>query len=153
MPDDVVVPFQQTGLGFDPILARSQKFRECYTPFQIGPDGGIRYTDDPAVAKGQHLRTIICTRLGERIMRPNYGTRLYDRLFEPADDYTTQDIESEVRKAVSTEEPDVELVAVEVTVGEEEPTALTVVVSYKVPPFPGIYSIAAPITPTFSEES
>lgn len=54
------------------------------------------------------------TRLGERVMRPEYGTRIYDLLMDPFDGETRNAIEQDVERVIS-EEPRVELVSQEVT--------------------------------------
>lgn len=51
---------------------------------------------DLALAK-QDLLNHFNTRKGERIMMPNFGSIVWDMLFEPLDDYTIQLIEADVR--------------------------------------------------------
>lgn len=53
------------------------------------------------------------TRVGERVMLPNYGTRIYDMLFDPFDEYTKNAIIEDAVRVVKSE-PRVELVSVNV---------------------------------------
>ena len=48
------------------------------------------------------------TRRGERVMRPNYGTIVYDLLMNPLDDYIEQEIREEVAR-ICTKDPRVEI--------------------------------------------
>lgn len=51
----------------------------------------------------------IFTRKGERVMMPNFGTRIPDMAFEPLDDITLQILEEDLR-AVFAFDPRVELI-------------------------------------------
>ena len=43
------------------------------------------------------------TRLGERPMRPNFGSRIHDILMNPLDNMTSQDIKEDVERIVASE--------------------------------------------------
>jgi len=43
------------------------------------------------------------TRLGERPMRPNFGSRIHDILMDPLDTMSTQDIREDVERIVASE--------------------------------------------------
>lgn len=58
----------------------------------------------------QDLLNSFLTRRGERVMRPNYGTIIYDLLFEPFDDDTQQAI-TEDAKQIINQDPRVQLVS------------------------------------------
>lgn len=62
------------------------------------------------------------TPLGSRLMLPNFGTRIYDYLFDPFDEYTKRAIIDDATRVIS-DEPRVELVSVDVF---QEEQALTV---------------------------
>lgn len=49
----------------------------------------------------QSIFTILQTRKGERVMRPDFGSNLYALLFQPMDDDTVSDIRYEVFNAIS----------------------------------------------------
>ena len=51
------------------------------------------------------------TRKGERVMRPNYGTMVYDLLMNPLDDYVEQEIREEVQR-ICLKDPRVEIESV-----------------------------------------
>jgi len=58
------------------------------------------------------IRLIIGTRPGERVMRPEFGCRIWDQLFEPVTPRTLGLVELAVREALSRWEPRIELTAV-----------------------------------------
>lgn len=66
----------------------------------IDPKGNvILVTDGDAVS--QSIKTILATYPGERIMEPEFGSRLRDLLFEPIDDITASFIEEEVKDSIN----------------------------------------------------
>jgi hypothetical protein len=50
----------------------------------------------------QSIRTILSTSPGERIMLPEFGSRIRSLLFEPMDDHTVFLMENEIRDAIQT---------------------------------------------------
>ena len=55
--------------------------REITTPFGLDSSGRIATTTDPAVRGRQKLLAYLVTSPGERVMRPAWGTRLKDSVF------------------------------------------------------------------------
>ncbi|MGC4941084.1 GPW/gp25 family protein [Kribbella sp. DT2] len=87
---------------------------------------GLRFPADCAgrgrfgIARGtdkfeQNLVLILQTYPGERVMRPDFGCRLRDFVFEPLVPSTGARIADEVERAIRAWEPAVEVDAVEVT--------------------------------------
>ncbi|MDO9443739.1 MAG: GPW/gp25 family protein [Dehalococcoidia bacterium] len=58
------------------------------------------------------MRMILLTALGERVMRPEFGCRVWDYLFEPINPTTMGLVESSVRDALERWEPRVRIEAV-----------------------------------------
>lgn len=63
------------------------------------------------------------TPIGSRVMLPNFGTRIYEYLFDPFDDYTKSAIIEDAVRVVNSD-PRVELVTIDVT---QEDQALNVI--------------------------
>jgi hypothetical protein len=78
---------------------------EIAVPFRIGPNGGVAVVTTTAEAVKQHIIAIISTRVGERVMRPRYGTNAYDLVLDVADDNVAAQFASELRAAIEDEEP------------------------------------------------
>ena len=51
----------------------------------------------------QDLLNTFYTRKGERVMRPNYGSDIWDLLMNPDDDLTKSEIENDVRRIIDAE--------------------------------------------------
>jgi len=67
-------------------------------------------TNENAVKKA--LINLIKTPLGTKPFSPEYGTRLYDFLFKPADAETESDINEELNQCITKFEPRVKVVSI-----------------------------------------
>lgn len=61
----------------------------------------------------QDLLNHFMTRVGERVMRPSYGSVIHELLFNPFDDFTKQEIIDDSERIVSSE-PRVRLIDIDV---------------------------------------
>lgn len=59
------------------------------------------------------LNNVFATPLGSRVMLPNFGTRIYEFLFDPFDEYTKKAIIADAVNVIQTD-PRVELVSIDV---------------------------------------
>jgi phage baseplate assembly protein W len=80
------------------------------------------------------LRALLLTGLGERVMRPELGTRAPDLVFAPDSAQNLGDLEDSIRDAVRLYEPRVEVedVRAELAPGAEGEGRVTVTVTYRV---------------------
>ena len=74
--------------------------------------------DEQAVVRS--VRNLLLTGFYERPFQPNLGSNLNKLLFEPADQLTSNLIESEVRDVISNFEPRVTVNTISVTVSPDE---------------------------------
>jgi len=98
----------------------------------VNPDptaGHLDYTDGPEKVR-QALRIILLTEPGERVMRPTFGCALAEFVMQPNTIATRALIEAEVRRAVDTWEPRVEVQAVDVQEGAA-PTQVVITIRYE----------------------
>jgi uncharacterized protein len=101
--------------------------------FPLVPDAGgtLRYVEgDEGV--GQSLRLLLMTAAGERVMRPEFGTRVPQLVFAPGSETNKNLLETSIREAVRDYEPRVQLTDVTVTEDELEPERVDIEVSYTV---------------------
>lgn len=77
-------------------------------PLRVDQSGAIAFTTGGADIDGS-LRMILMTAPGERLMRPQFGCRIWDLLFEPVNANTIGLMSEAVRDAVSQWEPRVDL--------------------------------------------
>ena len=85
-------------------------------PFRDSVDG--RYLDLSKTPE-KELRTdlihLLLTRKGSRYYLPDFGTRIYEYIFEPLDGPTFAEIESEIRESVETYMPGVLITNIKIT--------------------------------------
>jgi phage baseplate assembly protein W len=74
--------------------------------------------DEQAVVRS--VRNLLLTGFYERPFQPNLGSNLNKLLFEPADQLTSNLIESEVRNVISNFEPRVTINSINVTITPDE---------------------------------
>ena len=74
--------------------------------------------DEQAVVRS--VRNLLLTGFYERPFQPNLGSNLNKLLFEPADQLTSNLIESEVRNVISNFEPRVTVNTINVTISPDE---------------------------------
>jgi len=101
--------------------------------FPIVPDetGGLGYSEADDNVE-QSVRILLLTRIGERPMRGGFGTQLADMVFLPGGNLNLRRLETEVKQAIITWEPRVELLAVEAELDPKDETRVTISVSYRV---------------------
>jgi uncharacterized protein len=101
--------------------------------FPILPDagGGLGFVDGDAGVE-QSLVLLLKTAVGERVMRPRFGTRAPQLVFAPASTANLKALERSVRDAVRDHEPRVRLVDVTVTQDPADPVRVDVEVTYTV---------------------
>lgn len=97
-------------------------------PFRDSLKGDyLQLTETVAQEIKADLIHLILTRKGSRYYLPDFGTRIYEFIFEPFDGLTFQAIESDIRDAVQTYMPNLLLNSVSITPAEinDETDALT----------------------------
>lgn len=67
-----------------------------------------------------NLVHLLLTRKGTRYYLPDFGTRLYEYLFEPLDGPTFSDIEAEIRESVNEYLPGLTLTNISITPASQE---------------------------------
>jgi hypothetical protein len=80
----------------------------------------------------QSLRVLLTTRLGERVMRPDFGCSLDDLVFEEADRSLVNRITAAITDAVLYHETRIRLGDVSVEQSADEPGLLLIRVSYTI---------------------
>src|SRR3954447_5385454 len=73
-------------------------------PFRLGADGRVAMTSGTDKVR-QNLRAVLATRLGERLMRRDFGTRIASLVHDPNDEALAALVTSEARDALLRWEP------------------------------------------------
>lgn len=100
-------------------------------PILPDPSGGLRYVTGEASIQ-DCLLVLLQTAVGERVMRPDFGTTAPSLVFAPGSPANLRTLESSISNAIYAYEPRVELdsVVAEPTPGEE--SQVMVSVSYRI---------------------
>ena len=69
-------------------------------PIQRGNGGFFAQSYQTSEQVKSNIKNLILTRKGERIMQPDFGTKLYEALFSPNTDDLETEIESSIEDAV-----------------------------------------------------
>jgi phage baseplate assembly protein W len=78
------------------------------------------------------LRALLLTATGERVMRPDFGTRAPESVFAPGSVQNLRDLEHSIADAVRTYEPRVELDTVRAEADPADESHVTVSVAYRI---------------------
>lgn len=96
-------------------------------PFVDSFDGKyLDLTDYTAEEIRSNLIHLLLTRKGSRYFLPDFGTRLYEYIFEPLDGPTFHNIESEIRDSVEKFMPQLQLTNISITAPTGESAGQTV---------------------------
>jgi len=100
-------------------------------PVVPGPTGALEWSE--ADDNVEHsLRVLLLTRVGERVMRGGFGSRLGEMVFRPGSDQNLRAIEREIEAVIVRAEPRVEVLAVRAEADTDDATHVTVSLSYRV---------------------
>jgi hypothetical protein len=101
-------------------------------PFRVDGYGRITSTSDPRKIWADRVRMVITTYLGERIMRPDFGSELAETLFDDVED-APELILTAASTAFSEHLPELELVDVLLTSEDPENGEVSIEVVYSIP--------------------
>ena len=100
-------------------------------PIVPGPTGALAWSEADDDVE-QSLRLLLLTRVGERVMRGDFGSRLGELVFAPGSQQNLRAIEAEVRTTIERFEPRAEVLEVTAEADRADPTKITVALSYRV---------------------
>lgn len=80
---------------------------EIAFPFRLATDGTIATETNPDRQINQHVKALVGTQPGERVMLPDYGVAVADLLFEPNAPFVAAEIQRAVTQAFAVYEPGV----------------------------------------------
>ena len=100
-------------------------------PLRVDQSGSIALGSGPDDINAS-IRMAIMTAPGERVMRPQFGCRIWDLLFEPINANTLGLMGEAIRDTVSQWEPRVDLEDVAVEPDPASPSRVTIDLRYRV---------------------
>ncbi|MFF7655303.1 GPW/gp25 family protein [Streptomyces sp. NPDC007983] len=111
----------------------SEEFLGTGWRFPILPDASGRLGYAVGEESIEHcLRALLLTGTGERVMRPELGTRAHELLFAPGSVQNLRDLEQSIAAAVRDHEPRVELEEVRAEADPADASRITVSVVYRI---------------------
>ena len=116
-----------------PLMNRDKEFigQGLAFPLQVNPRGELALVTGPTDIE-QAIGIILGTIPGERVMRPQFGCRAWELIFEPINAATTSLLALYVRQALEFWEPRIELTDVIVNIDPNEESALLVEIYYTI---------------------
>ena len=100
-------------------------------PLQVTPDGKIAQAKyEQRIEESIYL--ILSTGRGERVMLPRFGCGMQDRVFAPNNPGTLAVIQNDVREALTTGEPRIDLLDVDAEEAPENPNLLLIRINYRI---------------------
>lgn len=100
-------------------------------PLEVDHTGSLRLTRG-AEDLDRSIRVVLLTAPGERLMRPQFGCRIWDLLFEPVTANLLGLISEAVRDALAQWEPRVEVEAVEPVQDGDDSGLVRIQITYRV---------------------
>jgi Bacteriophage baseplate protein W len=100
-------------------------------PLRVDPSGALALVSREQEIE-EAIRIVIGTAPGERPQRPDFGCRIHDHVFAPADATTIGLISADVRAALARWEPRIETTDVVVYPHDDDPMLLYVDISYRI---------------------
>jgi len=90
-------------------------------PFNISTDGKyLKLTETANDEIRTDLIHLLLTRRGSRYFLPDFGTRLYEYIFEPMDSPTFNNIESDIREACEKYMPQLKITNISIKAASDE---------------------------------
>lgn len=111
-------------------------------PLQLNLQGGIQFSSEEQKVK-ESIWIILRTSVGERVYRPNFGSRLSELAFAPMNSETLLQIRIYVLEALEVWEPRIIIDEVR-TDADPVRGKVDIIVNYKLKDYPDTYSLVYP---------
>ena len=105
--------------------------RGFFWPMEVDHTGSIRLTDGAADIDAA-MAVVLATAPGERVMRPDFGCRIWDLLFEPVTANLLGLMAQAVRDALTQWEPRVIVETVDTVPDREDSAVVSIRIGYRV---------------------
>ena len=113
------------------------------SPVRLDENGQIQVAKYEEAVR-QSIFMILGTAKGERVMRPDFGCGIHDKVFAPNSSGTLGQIISDVRDALIEWEPRIDILDVDTIPDPQKPNMILVQVNYQVRPTNNISNLVYP---------
>ncbi|HUV91561.1 MAG TPA: GPW/gp25 family protein [Anaerolineales bacterium] len=100
-------------------------------PPQIDAQGGLSLTSERSELE-QSIQIILRTIPGQRVMRPAFGCRLYELIFDPNNSHTAAQARRYVEEALGMWEPRINVTQVDMQTDDGDSNRLIINIDYEV---------------------
>ena len=100
-------------------------------PIQVTPAGGIALSSAEQRIE-ESILLILSTARKERLMLADFGCGIHDLVFSPNDASTISKIVDQVRKALTSYEPRIDVLSVKAQTSDVQPNVLLIRVDYRI---------------------
>lgn len=100
-------------------------------PLQISPRGTLALSRNESRIE-ESISLILGTRLGERLMQPDFGCGIHDLLFAPNNPATHAQAVAAVRQALVAHEPRIDVLTIVPETNPGEPSLLLIRIDYRI---------------------
>ena len=126
----------------NPVTTKDLIGRGLAFPLRLTLQGGLQLSSDRTNLE-ESIRLILKTNLGERVYRPNFGSRLSDLVFAPMNATTLRRVRLYVREAIERWEPRIILDSV-LTEPDLDLGRVNIIINYHVKNFHDSRSLVFP---------
>ena len=99
-------------------------------PFNRDKSGLFGRTQTTLEQAGSNIKNLLLTAKGERVMHPNFGSRLRELLFEQYTEDLSSRIQEEIQEAISTWLPYINIASVNIIQSDEDPNTTSVDIDF-----------------------
>lgn len=100
-------------------------------PLKIGSQGGLSLTSERSELE-QAIHIILMTGIGERVMRPTFGSRLHELIFAPCNSHTAALASAYAEEALAMWEPRINVLSVQADFGKGDIGRLLLDINYEI---------------------
>jgi phage baseplate assembly protein W len=113
------------------------------SPVEINKNGQIK-TQKYEDSVRQSIIMILRTAKGERVMRPDFGCNIHERVFSPNNLGIIGKIVTDIREALIEWEPRIDVLDVDVVPGASQPNVIFIQINYQVRTTNNIFNLVYP---------
>jgi phage baseplate assembly protein W len=115
---------------------RFQKFSRSFKDLNVGFKNNP-ITKDLLVQKNeqavsQSIENLLNTRFGEKLMDPEVGSKIYEILFEPLDEFSASELRENIINTINNYEPRVDVINCVVSAEDSDASEVMVDLEYRI---------------------
>jgi phage baseplate assembly protein W len=109
-----------------------RSFKDLNVGFKRNPITKDLLVQKNEQAVSQSVQNLLNTRFGEKLMDPEVGSRIYEMLFEPLDEFSASELQQTIINTINNYEPRVEVISCVVTAENTDASEVTVDLEYRI---------------------